>query len=618
MNLVSVENISKSFGERSLFNKLSFGINKGDKIALIAKNGTGKTSILQIVAGSDLPDSGQVTYRKGLQKAYLQQQPELDPELSIEETILASGHPTLQVIAQYEHALQNMEDAAAYQKAFEKMDRLNAWDFETQYKQILSLLKLDDLNQKVKTLSGGQKRRLALAQTILQKPEFMLLDEPTNHLDLDMIEWLENFFEKENISLLLVSHDRFFLERVCNEIIELDNGQLYTYKGNYSYYLEKKEERLRQETAATDKAKNLFRKELDWMRRQPKARTTKSKSRIDDFYQIKEKAQKRRKEHAIELEINMERMGNKIVEMHQVVMKYDGLVVLDKWNYRFQPGERIGIIGKNGTGKTTFLNLITQQIKPDSGKIVIGETVKFGFYQQKGINPVPGQKVIDVIKAYGDYIPLKKGRQISAEQLLERFLFDRKQQYDYVEKLSGGEQKRLYLCTVLIQNPNFLILDEPTNDLDILTLNVLENFLLDYPGCLLVVSHDRYFMDKIVDHLFVFRGNGLIEDFPGNYSDFRAYEDSKPLEEKASDKKEETRSKNPSTGLTFQEKKEMQQLEKDIENWEKQKSDLEAKFSDAKLLPDEINATAIALSELTNLIEEAEMRWLELSEKALL
>lgn len=354
------------------------------------------------------------------------------------------------------------------------------------------------------------------------------------------------------------------------------------------------------------------------MRRQPKARTTKSKSRIDDFYQIKEKAQKRRKEHAIELEINMERMGNKIVEMHQVVMKYDGLVVLDKWNYRFQPGERIGIIGKNGTGKTTFLNLITQQIKPDSGKIVIGETVKFGFYQQKGINPVPGQKVIDVIKAYGDYIPLKKGRQISAEQLLERFLFDRKQQYDYVEKLSGGEQKRLYLCTVLIQNPNFLILDEPTNDLDILTLNVLENFLLDYPGCLLVVSHDRYFMDKIVDHLFVFRGNGLIEDFPGNYSDFRAYEDSKPLEEKASDKKEETRSKNPSTGLTFQEKKEMQQLEKDIENWEKQKSDLEAKFSDAKLLPDEINATAIALSELTNLIEEAEMRWLELSEKALL
>lgn len=618
MNLVSVENISKSFGERSLFNKLSFGINKGDKIALIAKNGTGKTSILQIVAGSDLPDSGQVTYRKGLQKAYLQQQPELDPELSIEETILASGHPTLQVIAQYEHALQNMEDAAAYQKAFEKMDRLNAWDFETQYKQILSLLKLDDLNQKVKTLSGGQKRRLALAQTILQKPEFMLLDEPTNHLDLDMIEWLENFFEKENISLLLVSHDRFFLERVCNEIIELDNGQLYTYKGNYSYYLEKKEERLRQETAATDKAKNLFRKELDWMRRQPKARTTKSKSRIDDFYQIKEKAQKRRKEHAIELEINMERMGNKIVEMHQVVMKYDGLVVLDKWNYRFQPGERIGIIGKNGTGKTTFLNLITQQIKPDSGKIVIGETVKFGFYQQKGINPVPGQKVIDVIKAYGDYIPLKKGRQISAEQLLERFLFDRKQQYDYVEKLSGGEQKRLYLCTVLIQNPNFLILDEPTNDLDILTLNVLENFLLDYPGCLLVVSHDRYFMDKIVDHLFVFRGNGLIEDFPGNYSDFRAYEDSKPLEEKASDKKEETRSKNPSTGLTFQEKKEMQQLEKDIENWEKQKSDLEAKFSDAKLLPDEINATAIALSELTNFIEEAEMRWLELSEKALL
>lgn len=616
MNLISVENISKSFGERTIFQNLSFGINKGEKIALIAKNGTGKTSILKIVAGTDTPDSGQVVYRKNLQLAYLEQQPQLDPQLTIEETILSSGHDTLKIIAEYEHALQNIDEAETYQKAFEKMERLNAWDFENEYKQILSLLKFDNLNLKVATLSGGEKRRLALAMAILNKPEVMLLDEPTNHLDLEMIEWLEKFFEKENISLLMVSHDRFFLERVCNEIVELDNGLLYTYKGNYSYYLEKKEERLQQETAATDKAQNLFRKELDWMRRQPKARTTKSKSRIDDFYEIKDKAQKRRKDHRVELEMNMERLGNKIVEMHQVGLSFDQTTILSGFNYRFQPGERIGIIGKNGTGKTTFLRLITQQLLPQKGKIVVGETVKFGFYEQAGLHTVPGQKVIEVIKDFGDYIPLKKGRQISAEQLLERFLFDRKQQYDYVEKLSGGEQKRLYLCTVLIQNPNFLILDEPTNDLDILTLNVLENFLLDYPGCLLVVSHDRYFMDKIVDHLLVFRGNGVVEDFPGNYSDFRTYEDSKPPEEKKIDKKEDSRTKNTSSGLTFTEKKELQNLEKNLSRWEAEKAALENKFADQTLNPDEITATSIALSTLQNQIEEAELRWLELSEKA--
>lgn len=616
MNLISVENISKSFGERTIFQNLSFGINKGEKIALIAKNGTGKTSILKIIAGADTPDNGRVVYRKNLKLAYLEQQPQLNPQLTIEETILSSGHETLKVIAEYEHALENINDTATYQKAFEKMERLNAWDFETEYKQMLSLLKFDNLNLKVASLSGGEKRRLALAIAILNKPEVMLLDEPTNHLDLEMIEWLENFFEKENISLLMVSHDRYFLERVCNEIVELDNGQLYTYKGNYSYYLEKKEERLQQEAAATDKAQNLFRKELDWMRRQPKARTTKSKSRIDDFYEIKEKAQKRRKDHRIELEMNMERLGNKIVEMHQVGLSFEHTNILSGFNYRFQPGERIGIIGKNGTGKTTFLRLITQQIEPQKGKIVVGETVKFGFYEQKGLDIIPGQKVIEVIKKFGDYIPLKKGRQISAEQLLERFLFDRKQQYDYVEKLSGGEQKRLYLCTVLIQNPNFLILDEPTNDLDILTLNVLENFLLDYPGCLLVVSHDRYFMDKIVDHLFVFRGNGAMEDFPGNYTDFRTYEDSKPPEEKKTDKKEDTRTKNTAAGLTYAEKKELNALEKNLALWEEEKKILELKFSNPSLAPEEITNASIALSNLQNQIDEGEMRWLELSEKA--
>ena len=381
-------------------------------------------------------------------------------------------------------------------------------------------------------LSGGQKKRLALANALINKPDLLILDEPTNHLDLEMIEWLEEFFKKENITLFMVTHDRYFLERVCNEIIELDNNQLYGYKGNYSYYLEKRDARLEREAVESHKSKILFKKELDWMRRQPKARTTKSKSRIDDFQEIKARANQRRTEHEVQLELNMERIGSKIVELHNLNKAYGDKKMLHKFDYSFTKGERIGIIGKNGTGKSTFLNVLTGGEPVDSGKIIIGDTIKFGYYTQKGITPKEGQKVIDIIREFGDYIPLKKGRQISAQQLLERFLFDRKKQYDFVEKLSGGERKRLYLCTVLIQNPNFLILDEPTNDLDIVTLNVLESFLLDFPGCLLVVSHDRYFMDKIVDHLFVFKGDGVIENFPGNYSDYRAYESSKVLEER--------------------------------------------------------------------------------------
>ncbi|WP_374226310.1 ABC-F family ATP-binding cassette domain-containing protein [Flavobacterium davisii] len=526
MNYLSVENISKSYGERVLFKDLSFGINKDQKIAFVAKNGTGKTSILRIITGEDTPDSGQIIMRKEIRMAFLSQEPNLQNELTIEESIFASDNEILKVIEQYEKAILNPENEEAYQKAFDNMDRHNAWDFETQYKQILFKLKLEDLKLKVKNLSGGQKKRLALAIILINKPDLLILDEPTNHLDLEMIEWLENYFAKENITLFMVTHDRFFLERVCNEIIELENGKIYQYKGNYSYYLQKKEERIASENASIDKAQNLFVKELEWMRRQPKARTTKSKSRQDDFYVIKEKAMSRRKENVVELEINMERMGSKIIELHKVSKKFNERVILNGFDYTFNKGERIGIIGKNGTGKSTFLNILTQTIQPDNGKVVIGETIKVGYYTQAGINPKPEQKVIDIIKEYGEYIPLTKGRTISAGGLLERFLFDRKKQHDYVEKLSGGELKRLYLCTVLIQNPNFLILDEPTNDLDIVTLNVLENFLLDYPGCLLVVSHDRYFMDKIVDHLFVFRGQGEIEDFPGNYSDFRAYEDS--------------------------------------------------------------------------------------------
>lgn len=621
MNLLTVENISKSFGELSLFSNISFGINKDQKIALIAKNGSGKTSILNILSGKDASDSGQINSRKGIRISFLEQEPELDPKLTVEETIFASDNEVLKVIQNYEHALLDPEDADAYQKAFEAMERYDAWDFETQYKQILFKLKLEDLDVKVGLLSGGQKKRLALANALINRPDLLILDEPTNHLDLEMIEWLEQYFAKENMTLFMVTHDRYFLERVCNEIIELDNGQLYSYKGNYSYYLEKKEARIEQEAVEQHKSKILFKKELDWMRRQPKARTTKSKSRIDDFHTIKEKASQRRKEHEVQLEINMERMGSKIVELHKISKSFPNKPILDQFEYNFLKGERIGIIGKNGTGKSTFLNILSGTVQPDSGKVIIGETIKFGYYTQKGITIKEGQKVIDVIREFGDYIPLMKGKQISAQQLLERFLFDRKKQYDFVEKLSGGERKRLYLCTVLIQNPNFLILDEPTNDLDIVTLNVLESFLLDFPGCLLVVSHDRYFMDKIVDHLFVFRGNAEIEDFPGNYSDFRTYEDSniqeiKASKEKANEVKNTKNSwKEEETGkkLSFLEQKEYKQLEKEIKKLESQKVEIQNKFTDSTLSGDEISTLSIQLKEITDAIEEKTERWFELS-----
>ena len=616
VNYLSVENISKSYGERVLFEDISFGISKDQKIAFVAKNGSGKTSILNIIAGLDVPDSGQVVSRKGISIAYLAQKDDLNANLTIEETIFATDNKILSIVNQYEKALKNLDDTDTYQTAFEQMEQYNAWDFETQYRQILSKLKLDDLSLKVGKLSGGQKKRLSLAIVLINKPDLLILDEPTNHLDLEMIEWLEAFFAKEKITLFMVTHDRYFLERVCDEILELDEGKIYKYKGNYSYYLQNKEERLALEATNLSKAKSLFKKELDWMRKQPKARTTKSKSRTDDFYAIKEKAHQRRKDHQVQLEINMERLGSKILELHKVYKSFGDLKILDGFDYVFKRGERIGIIGKNGTGKSSFLNIITEKSPLDAGKVILGETVKYGYYTQAGIEIKEGQKVIEVIKEFGEFIPLTKGRKISASQLLERFLFDKKKQYDFVEKLSGGEQKRLYLCAVLIQNPNFLILDEPTNDLDVVTLNVLENFLLDYPGNLLVVSHDRYFMDKIVDALFVFRGNGIVENFPGNYSDFRAYDSSTEKEvvkEKTSEKKAEK--KVTKNSLSFNEKREFGALEAEIERLQKQKLRIENQFLNVEIAADDIAEKSEELEKIIKSIDEKEERWFELSMK---
>jgi ATP-binding cassette subfamily F protein uup len=613
MNLLSVEGISKAYGEHVVFDPLSFGISKGQKIALIAKNGSGKTTILKIIAREETPDAGLVNIRKGTQVSFLHQEPILDPQKTVEEIILASGNNTMEVIAAYENALLNPEDEKKYQEAFEAMEQSGAWDFETEYKQLLSKLKLVDLASKVETLSGGQKKRLALCSTLLEKPDFLILDEPTNHLDLEMIEWLEAYFIKEKITLLMVTHDRYFLERVCNEIIELDQGNLYTYKGSYSYYLEKRATRIEQKETEAHKNKRHFSKELVWMRKQPKARTTKSKSRIEDFKTIKEKVKQRRNDHEVQLEINMERLGSKIIEMHKVSKAFKANLILKAFDYNFQRNDRIGIIGNNGMGKSTFLKLLTNRLQVDAGKIVRGDTLKFGYYTQEGISVKPGQKVIEVIQEYGDYIPLKKGRKISSQHLLERFLFDRKKQYDFVEKLSGGELKRLYLCTVLIQNPNFLILDEPTNDLDIITLNILESFLLDFPGCLLVVSHDRYFMDKIVDHLFVFRGEGKIEDFPGNYSDFRAYEDTTMAFE--------TEEKKPKTDWKNKEEKKpsyenqlmLKKLETEIVKLEVQKETIQNRFSNYALSPEEIKTLSIELKLAEETLEERTNTWLELS-----
>jgi len=522
MQYLLLENITKSFGEKVLFDDINLSISKGDKIALIAKNGSGKTTLLKVIAGTEgiEGEHAKIQTAKGIEIAYLEQDPYFHPEASVLDAVLESDHPSIQAIRVYEEALQ-AGDNAALEEAIVKIEDLKAWNVEHRMREILSKLNITDLTQKVGQLSGGQRKRIAMAKIILRDPDFLILDEPTNHLDIDMIEWLESYLETSRLTIFMVTHDRYFLERVCNTIIELDRGTLYPYKGNYSNYLEKKDARMANEAVVLDKTQKLFKKELQWIRRQPKARGTKAKSRVDDFQDIKQRAHQKLDTDEMTIQIKSARMGSKILEAHGLTKSFGDKHIIKSFNYKFKKGERVGIVGPNGAGKSTFLQLLTGGLKPDGGKVVVGDTVVFGYYTQSGINLKEDRRVIDAIRDIAEYIPLEKGQKLTAESLLEKFMFPRSQQRVYVSQLSGGERRRLYLLTILMSNPNFLILDEPTNDLDVITLNVLENFLLDFPGCLIIVSHDRYFTDKLVDHLFILDGEGGVKDYNGNYSRYR-------------------------------------------------------------------------------------------------
>lgn len=620
MNYLYAENISKSFGDKELFRDITVSINKGQRIALVAKNGFGKTSLLHIIAGIEPPDSGNVLLRKDLTIGFLEQEARTDESKTIIETIFDSDNPVVTAVKQYEQCLLENDHSKKMQEALEQMDLLQAWDFESKARQILTKLDVGEVNRKIGTLSGGQKKRVGLASVLLHEPEFLILDEPTNHLDLDMIEWLEEYLKKNYDTLLIVTHDRDFLDNVCNEVIELDEGKLFFYTGNYEKYVEKKTERKENDAIAVDKARNLLRKELEWMRRQPKARTVKAKSRIDSFYEIKEEASRDLREKEMKAEIKITRLGGKIVDFHHVHKKFDQLTILSDFSYKFKPRERLGIAGKNGIGKTTFLNLITGQEKPDSGKIVIGETVQFGYYTQKGMKIKEEQRVIEVVREIADYITLEKGKTLSASQLLERFLFDRNKQYDYVSKLSGGEKRRLYLLTVLMKNPNFLILDEPTNDLDIITQNVLEDFLEEYPGCLVVVSHDRHFMKKITDHLLVFEGDGKVIDFPGTYAEYLFWKDEKkesvktPKNGTKQETNTETIPSKPKIKRSYKEQREFETLEKEIAKLEARKNELTVSMQSPDMPFNEMQKLSREFTTVMQSIDEKSMRWLELSE----
>ncbi len=609
-----------------LFEDISFTISEGSKVALIAANGTGKTTLLNIIAGKEVPDGGIVKVQNDITTGYLEQMPELNPEHTVLEEIFESDNIKLQTVKEFELAVFK-KDQKKISEISEKMDELNAWDAEVEIKQILTQLKITNLEQPVGQLSGGQKKRLALAKVLLETPELLILDEPTNHLDLEMIEWLEKYLEKTGSTLLMVTHDRYFLDRVCNEIIEMENSRIYRYQGNYSYFLQKRDERIENMQASVAKARNLLKTEQEWMRRMPKARSHKAKHRIDSFYELKKKANQKIEEESFELNIKSSRLGKKIIEIENISKSYSELKLIKDLSYKFMRNEKVGIIGKNGTGKTTFLNLITGLIQPDSGGIETGQTVKFGYYKQEGMSFNPRERVIDAVNKIAEYIIFEDGNRMTSSQMLTRFLFPPDTQYNFIEKLSGGEQRRLYLCTVLMQNPNFLILDEPTNDLDIFTLNVLEDYLKSFNGCVIIVSHDRFFTDKVVDHLFVFEGDGVITDFPGNYTIYRnESEEKERLKQKAVKKaasqkvvvktSEKPLSDESKRKLTYKEKREMEQLENDIENIEIQKNEILTKLSSGDLNHEDLHEQSEQLTRLNSQLDEKELRWLELSEFA--
>ena len=632
MVYLQVENLTKSFGDRLLFENISFGIDQGQRVALIAQNGTGKTTLLNLLTGRESQDSGTITYRRDIRVGCLTQDPNFQPGMTVSQACFTSENDVVKAIAHYENLIESHADDPAYsndiQLAMADMDRLNAWDYEVRIKQILGKLNIHNLEQPVEQLSGGQQKRLALANVLITESDLILLDEPTNHLDLEMVEWLEDFLNHSKMTILMVTHDRYFLDNVCTDILEIDQHQLFHYKGNYSYYLEKREARIANFNAETARAQNLYRTELDWMRRQPQARGHKSRSRIDAFYEIEQRAKQRIAEKQVSLGVKSAYLGSKIFEAQYISKAFGDYKILDNFYYNFSRYEKLGIVGKNGTGKSTFLKMLLGEVAPDSGRFDIGETVKFAYYSQSGIQFNDGMKVIDAVRQIAEEVDLGGGRKMTATQFLNHFLFPPEKQHDYIAKLSGGERRRLYLCTVLMRSPNFIVLDEPTNDLDIATLNVLEDYLINFKGCVIVVSHDRFFMDKVIDHLLVFQGDCKIKDFPGNYTDYRQWRELKEEEERElaeaakksaqSAKPTSTQSKNNNTEgkrkLSFNEKREYEQLTKDIESLEKEKSELESALASGSLSNDNLIQKSQRFQEVTDLLDEKELRWLELDE----
>lgn len=619
-SVLQIDGLTKSFGDLVLFRNISFGIAEGERIGLIAKNGSGKTTLLNIITGKESYDNGSVVFRRDIRIAYLEQDPTYPEGLTVLEACFQSGNEVTDLIAEYERVI-NSKDHSSLDAILQKMDMLQAWDYEHRAKQILAQLKITDFDQKIAQLSGGQLKRVALANVLITEPDLIILDEPTNHLDLDMVEWLEGYLQRSRLSLLMVTHDRYFLDRVCNQIIEIDQQQIFEYKGNYSYYLEKRDERISAQNAEIDRANNLLRKELEWMRRQPQARATKAKSRIDAFYDLEKKANQARDAGDVQLQMKGSYIGNKIFEAQHIYKAFGDIRILEDFNYIFARYEKLGIVGNNGTGKSTFIKMLMGEVVPDKGSFDIGETVKFGYYSQDGLKFDEQMKVIDVIQNIAEVIDLGNGSRLTASQFLQHFLFPPEKQHNFVYKLSGGEKRRLYLCTVLITNPNFLVLDEPTNDLDIVTLNILEEYLRQFKGCVIVVSHDRYFMDKVVDHLLAFQGNAKIKDFPGNYSDYREWKEiqdtldkekqqaAKPKEEKVQIAVKDEKKK-----LSFKEKREFEELDILIPKLESEKAQVEAELSSGTLSTDELLAKSNRISDLIEEIDEKTMRWMELSE----